>query len=68
METKVVKNQIEKAMRDFKRKTIREGLFKELGKRRFYTKPSVKAKLKREEAEKRRSRDRRRAYNRSINN
>lgn len=68
METKVVNNQIERAMRDFKRNTIRSGLFKELGKRRFYAKPSVKAKLKREEAEKRRSRDRRRSFKYNINN
>ena len=61
MEVKVVNNQVERAMRDLKKKLIREGLFKELSKRRFYYKPSVRIKLKREEAEKRRIKERKKA-------
>jgi small subunit ribosomal protein S21 len=41
-------------MRDLKRTLQREGLFKELKKRRFYDKPSVKKKRKQMEAERRR--------------
>jgi small subunit ribosomal protein S21 len=47
-------NDIERALRDLKRKLQREGLFKELKKRRFYEKPSVKKKHKQMEAERRR--------------
>jgi len=36
---------------------IREGLFKELKKRKFYIKPSVAKRLKREAAEKQRNKD-----------
>ncbi|OGG97688.1 MAG: 30S ribosomal protein S21, partial [Candidatus Lambdaproteobacteria bacterium RIFOXYD12_FULL_49_8] len=41
MEIKVVNNQVERAMRELKRLLIREGLFKEIKKRRYYAKPSV---------------------------
>jgi len=58
MEVKVINNQVEKALRDLKRKLIKEGLFKEISRRRFYAKPSIRAKLKREESEKKKSRDR----------
>ncbi len=47
-------NDIERAMRDLKRALQREGLFKELKKRRFYEKPSVKKKRKQKEAARRR--------------
>lgn len=47
-------NDIEKALRDLKRSLQREGLFKELKKRRFYEKPSVKKKRKQVEAAQRR--------------
>lgn len=65
MEIKVTDNQINKALKDLKRKLAREGVFKELKKRRFYEKPSEKKKRKRKEAEKRRrkSRNSRRYYN-----
>lgn len=66
MIVKVVNNQVERAMRDLKRKLIREGLFKEISKRRFYSKPSVRLKVKREEAEKRRHKDRKRAAARAF--
>ena len=59
--SKVVNNQVDRAMRELKRKLIREGLFKELSKRRFFAKPSVRIKVKREEAEKRRNKDMKKA-------
>lgn len=60
MLVKVKKNQVAKALRDFKKKLIREGLFKEVSKRRFYEKPSRKAKTKREESIRKRAKDRKR--------
>jgi small subunit ribosomal protein S21 len=47
-------NDIEKALRDLKRTLQRDGLFKELKRRRFYEKPSVKKKRKQVDAERRR--------------
>lgn len=55
MEIKVNDNNIEKALKDFKRKLQRDGLMGELKKRRFYDKPSVKLKSKRREAQKRKA-------------
>ena len=48
MLVKVQKNQVERALRTLKKKLIREGIFKELqmSKRRFYSKPSIKSKIK----------------------
>ncbi len=47
-------NDIERALRDLKHTLQREGLFKEIKRRRFYEKPSVKKKRKQLEAERRR--------------
>ncbi len=47
-------NDIERALRDLKRTLQRDGVFKEIKKRRFYDKPSVKKKRKQMEAERRR--------------
>lgn len=47
-------NNIEKALKILKRKLQREGVFRELKKRRFYEKPSIKKKHKQQEAERRR--------------
>jgi small subunit ribosomal protein S21 len=47
-------NDIERALRDLKHALQREGLFKELKRRRFHEKPSVKKKRKHLEAERRR--------------
>ena len=66
MEIEVINNQVEKAIKELKRKLIREGLFKEVSKRRCYYKPSVKSKMKREEAEKRRNKERRRIHTRVL--
>ena len=47
-------NDIERALRDLKRTVQRDGILKEIKKRRFYEKPSVKKKRKQVEAERRR--------------
>ena len=53
LEVKVY-DDIEKALRALKKKMAQEGLYKEMKKRRFYEKPSVRTKRKRDEAERRR--------------
>ena len=55
---KVHDNNVGKAISKLKNILVNEGLFKELKDRKHYTKPSLKKKLKREEAEKQRQRDR----------
>lgn len=60
MKVQVQKNQVEKALRELKKKLILEGVFKEVSKRRFYYKPSIKAKMKREESALKKAKDRRR--------
>ena len=47
-------NQIEKAIKDLKRKLTKEGFFSEMKERRFYDKPSVQKKKKQAKAAKRR--------------
>ncbi|TAN63790.1 30S ribosomal protein S21 [bacterium] len=54
-EVKVFDDQLEKAIKILKRKLAQDGTFKEVKKRRFYEKPSVKKKRKRQEAAKRRA-------------
>ena len=54
MQVIVHNNQIEKAVRDLKKKLSQEGFFAEIKERRFYDKPSVQKKKKRAKAEKRR--------------
>lgn len=54
-EVKVVDNQLEKALKILKRKLAQDGTFKEVKKRRFYEKPSIKKKKKQIEAAKRRA-------------
>ena len=54
MEIRVQSQNIEKALRDLKKKLQLDGLMGELKKRRHYEKPSVKKKTKQLEAEKRR--------------
>ena len=67
MEVKVINNQVEIAMLRLKRQLIKEGLFKELKKRRYYAKPSVRSKLKREEAEKSRFKERKKSAAKARN-
>jgi small subunit ribosomal protein S21 len=54
---KVYDNNVGKAIDKLKSLLVNEGLFKELKDRRHYTKPSLKKRLKREEAERQRQRD-----------
>jgi small subunit ribosomal protein S21 len=54
LEIRVLSRDIEKALRNLKKKLQLDGLFGELKKRRHYEKPSVKKKNTRLEAEKRR--------------
>jgi len=54
LEIIVDKNDIEKAIRDLKRTMQRDGILRELKKRRFYEKPSIKKKRKQMEAQRRR--------------
>jgi len=53
LEVKVQSRDIEKALRNLKKKLQLDGVFGELKKRRFYEKPSVKKKRKQLEAQKR---------------
>ena len=48
-----------RAFQKMKNKLIQEGLFQELKRRRFYAKPSLKKRLKREEAARTRVKDQR---------
>lgn len=61
MEIRVNGNDVEKALKILKRQLQKDGLLKELKKRRFYEKPSVKEKSKQREARKRRARSARQA-------
>jgi len=54
LEIKVSENNLEGALKVLKRKLQKEGLFREIKRRKFYEKPSVKLKRKREEARKKR--------------
>lgn len=68
MEIRVSGNDIEKALKLLKRQLQKDGLLKELKKRRFYEKPSVKMKSKQREAQKRRVKTSRMArQNRPVN-
>ena len=60
IEVKVSNDQVDRAMRDLKRKLIKEGLFKELSRRKFNIKPSMAKRLKRAQAEKVRKKEARR--------
>src|SRR5437879_1184618 len=48
-----VEGSLDQAMRVLKRKLAKEGVFKEMKKRAFYEKPSVRRKRKRSEAQRR---------------
>ena len=60
LEVKVNNDQVDRAMRELKRKLIKEGLFKELSRRKFNIKPSMARRLKRAQAEKVRKKEARR--------
>ncbi|MEW6570631.1 MAG: 30S ribosomal protein S21 [Nitrospirota bacterium] len=57
MEIKVNENDVERALKVLKRKLEKEGLFKEIKRRRSYEKPSEKDKRKRREARKKKIRN-----------
>ncbi len=61
MRIQVVDNQVEQALKVLKRELLKDGVFKEMKRRAFYEKPSVKRKRKQAEARKRRRRAARRA-------
>ena len=61
LEVVVDGDNVERAIKALKRKVAQEGVYKELKRRRFYEKPSVKRKRKQREAERRRRKERRRA-------
>ncbi|MSP73738.1 MAG: 30S ribosomal protein S21 [Myxococcales bacterium] len=61
LEVVVDGDNVERAIKALKRKVAQEGIYKELKRRRFYEKPSVKTKRKQREAERRRRKERRRA-------
>jgi len=54
MKVTVQNNQIERAIKDLKKKLTKEGFFSEIKERRFYDKPSVQKKKKQAKAAKRR--------------
>ena len=65
MEVKVFNNDLNKAMRQMKRKLQQDGMFRELKRRRFHEKPSAKRKRKEQEPIKR-ERKRLRKLTRSV--
>jgi small subunit ribosomal protein S21 len=60
LEVKVQDNHIENAIKALKRQLAKDGILKELKKRRAYEKPSVRKKRKQQEARRRRRRAERR--------
>ena len=60
MRIDVVDNQIEPALKALKRKLSDAGVFKEMKRRAFYEKPSVKRKRKQAEAQRKRRKTARR--------
>ena len=53
LEVRVRNNNVEKAMRQLKKKVMKDGLLKELKRRQFYEKPSLKRQRKLKESMKR---------------
>ncbi len=53
MKIKVIDDQLEKAMKALKIRLAKDGMFRELKRRRFYEKPSVRKKRKQAEARRR---------------
>lgn len=61
MKVEVIDNQIEPALKALKKKMLTGGLFKEMKRRAFYEKPSMKRKRKQAEARRKRLKALRRA-------
>jgi small subunit ribosomal protein S21 len=55
MEIKVYGNNVEQALKAFKRQYLKEGLSREIKRRRFYEKPSEKKRRKQREIERKRA-------------
>jgi len=60
----VIDKQIELALKSLKKAMLKDGVFKEMKRRAFYEKPSVKRKRKQAEARKKRRKAERRAQHR----
>ena len=58
MEIEVHNNDVEKALRDFKRKLLKDGFFRQIRNGRFYEKPSEKRNRKHKEAKAKRAKAR----------
>ena len=54
------------ALKQFRRRMIRSGLFKDMRRKRFYEKPSEARKVKAKAAERRKHKDRKRAERRAF--
>lgn len=65
LKIEVLGNEIEHALKALKRGMLKEGLFKEMKRRAYYEKPSVRRKRKQAEARKKRRRAAKRAESRS---
>ncbi len=65
MKIEVFDNQIEPALKALKKEMVKGGLFKEMKRRAYYEKPSVKRKRKQAEARKKRRRAARRGAQRA---
>lgn len=61
-----VHGDLEKALKLLRRKIQKEGLTKEIKKRRFYEKPSIKLKNKRKQAQRRRAKSRARRTSANV--
>jgi len=53
VEIKVIGSNLDKAMKQLKRKLQQDGLFREMRSRKFYEKPSVRRRRKSKEAQRR---------------
>lgn len=61
MRIQVIDNQIEPALKTLKREMLKGGVFKEMKRRAYYEKPSVKRKRKQAEARRKRRKAAKRA-------
>lgn len=59
-------DRLEWALRQFRRRVLRSGLFKDMRRKRYYEKPSVARKAKAKAARRRKHKDRQRAARRDA--
>ncbi|VAX18922.1 SSU ribosomal protein S21p [hydrothermal vent metagenome] len=62
MQVRVVNQRVDQALKALKRQLLKDGLWKELKKRRAYEKPSAKRKRKQKEALKKRRKNQFKVY------